>query len=47
MAAGSGRVLADMISGRVAEIETGDLGYARYQRRGRRMAAATLHPARA
>lgn len=30
MAAGSGRVLADLISGRAAEIETGDLGYARY-----------------
>jgi D-amino-acid dehydrogenase len=30
MAAGSGRVLADLISGRAAEIETSDLGYARY-----------------
>ncbi len=31
MAAGSGRVLADVISGKAADIETGDLGYARYQ----------------
>jgi D-amino-acid dehydrogenase len=33
MAAGSGRALADMISGRVADIDMADLGYARYQRR--------------
>ncbi len=33
MAAGSGRVLADMISGRATDIDTADLGYARYQRR--------------
>jgi D-amino-acid dehydrogenase len=45
MAAGSGRVLADMISGRAAQIETGDLGYARYQRRGARVAAKALTPA--
>jgi D-amino-acid dehydrogenase len=32
MAAGSGRVLADVISGRRAEIDVSDLGYARYQR---------------
>ncbi|TXI01209.1 MAG: D-amino acid dehydrogenase [Pseudorhodobacter sp.] len=38
MAAGSARVIADMVSGRVAEIDTGDLGYARYQR-GRKPAA--------
>ena len=31
MAAGSGRVLADMMSGKAADIETEDLGYARYQ----------------
>jgi len=31
MAAGSGRVLADLVSGKAADIETGDLGYARYQ----------------
>ena len=30
MAAGSGRVLADIVSGRATEIESGDLGYARY-----------------
>lgn len=33
MAAGSGRVLADLISGRTPEIKSDDLGYARYQRR--------------
>ena len=44
MAAGSGRVLADMMSGRVAEIETGDLGYARYQWRGARVAAGVMAP---
>jgi D-amino-acid dehydrogenase len=32
MAAGSGRVLADLISGRQPEIETGDLSLARYRR---------------
>jgi D-amino-acid dehydrogenase len=32
MAAGSGRVLADVISGRRAEIDVSDLGYSRYQR---------------
>lgn len=31
MAAGSGRVLADLISGKAADIKTDDLGYARYQ----------------
>ncbi len=31
MAAGSGRVIADMISGKAADIETADLGYSRYQ----------------
>jgi D-amino-acid dehydrogenase len=36
MAAGSGRVLADIVSGRRAEIEAGDLGYARYVREGRK-----------
>jgi D-amino-acid dehydrogenase len=34
MAAGSGRVLADMISGRAPEIETADLGMGRYWRLG-------------
>jgi D-amino-acid dehydrogenase len=36
MAAGSGRVLADIVSGRRAEIEATDLGYARYLRDGRK-----------
>jgi D-amino-acid dehydrogenase len=36
MAAGSGRVLADIVSGRRAGIETRDLGYARYLREGRK-----------
>jgi D-amino-acid dehydrogenase len=31
MAAGSGRLMADLISGRNGEIESGDLGYGRYQ----------------
>ncbi|MES2666068.1 MAG: D-amino acid dehydrogenase [Pseudomonadota bacterium] len=31
MAAGSGRVLADLVGGKVPEIEAADLGYARYQ----------------
>lgn len=30
MAAGSGRVLADIVSGRQAEIDTAGLGYSRY-----------------
>jgi D-amino-acid dehydrogenase len=36
MAAGSGRVLADIVSGRRAEIEAADLGYARYLREARK-----------
>ncbi len=36
MAAGSGRVLADIISGRATEIESRDLGFARYQRSAKR-----------
>ena len=40
MAAGSGRVLADVISGRATEIDATDLGYARYQRRAARPAVA-------
>jgi D-amino-acid dehydrogenase len=43
MAAGSGRVLADMISGRATEIDSADLGYARYTRAGR-SAWATPRP---
>jgi len=35
MAAGSGRVLADIVSGRRTEIDAADLGYARYLRQGR------------
>ncbi len=31
MAAGSARVIADMISGKAADIDTADLGYSRYQ----------------
>jgi D-amino-acid dehydrogenase len=48
MAAGSGRVLADLMSGKRAEIEAGDLGYARYLReagRGKREAMGTPVPA--
>ncbi len=36
MAAGSGQVLANIVSGRRSEIETADLGYARYLREGRK-----------
>jgi D-amino-acid dehydrogenase len=36
MAAGSGRVLADIVSGRPTEIAATDLGYARYLREGRK-----------
>jgi D-amino-acid dehydrogenase len=36
MAAGSGRVLADLVSGRRTEIDAVDLGYARYLREGRK-----------
>jgi D-amino-acid dehydrogenase len=46
MAAGSGRVLADMISDRLPEIDTSALGYARYQR-GRVRAAMGTMPATA
>ena len=46
MAAGSGRVLADMISGRATDIDTSDLGYSRYQR-GHRTAKPALAPAAA
>ncbi|EYD77878.1 D-amino acid dehydrogenase small subunit [Rubellimicrobium mesophilum DSM 19309] len=45
MAAGSGRVLSDIVSGRRADIETADLGYARYLREGRR--SGPLVPAEA
>ncbi len=46
MAAGSARVLADLMSGRTPEIETGDLGYARYLRPDRARTGA-LRPAAA
>jgi D-amino-acid dehydrogenase len=46
MAAGSGRVLADLISGRTPEIEAGDLGYARYLPAAKR-AAGRMRPATA
>ncbi|MBN2630975.1 MAG: D-amino acid dehydrogenase [Rhodobacteraceae bacterium] len=36
MAAGSGRVLADIVSDRVTEIDNHDLGYSRYQKSTRR-----------
>jgi D-amino-acid dehydrogenase len=36
LAAGSGRVLADLMSGKRAEIEASDLGYSRYLREGRK-----------
>ena len=43
MAAGSGRVIADLISGRTTEIDASDLGLSRYLRRNPRPARA-LHP---
>ncbi len=47
MAAGSGRVLADLISGRHPEIETADLGYGRYLPAARRHPSGGLRPAAA
>jgi D-amino-acid dehydrogenase len=44
MAAGSGRVLADIMSGRRTEIESADLGFARYMRDGARGATGPLVP---
>ncbi|HVG49769.1 MAG TPA: D-amino acid dehydrogenase [Rubellimicrobium sp.] len=46
MAAGSGRILSDLVSGGRTEIETADLSIARYQREGRRTRGA-LKPAQA
>lgn len=40
MAAGSGRVLADLVSGRATDIDATDLGLSRYQRAGRPVAMA-------
>lgn len=48
MAAGSGRVLADVMSGRATQIDSSDLGFDRYLRdTGRRRAAGHLKPASA
>lgn len=45
MAAGSGRVLADLMSGHRADIASADLGYARYLREGRNgIRSGTGHP---
>ncbi len=46
MAAGSAAVLADLMTGRTPDIESGDLGYARYLR-GARAAQPVLRPAAA
>ena len=43
MSCGSGRLLADIISGRAPEIQHSDLGYARYEAKGR-MAAPARSP---
>lgn len=43
MAAGSGRLLSDIISGRATDIESRDLGYSRYQKAARATRLA-LHP---
>ncbi|KGJ05972.1 D-amino-acid dehydrogenase [Paracoccus halophilus] len=47
MSAGSGRLLADLISGRKPDIAAEDLGYARYQRGLRDGIGGSLQPARA
>lgn len=47
MAAGSGRVLADIVSGGLPEIEAGDLALARYERGGRVGQGGPLVPVRA
>lgn len=44
MSAGSGKLLADIISGRTPEIESEDLGYSRYLRGAARHAAPALTP---
>jgi len=44
MAAGSGRVLADIVSGQRTEIEAGDLGFARYQKVRAQGASGPLVP---
>ncbi len=47
MSAGSGRLLADLISGRSPDIAADDLGYARYMRGLREGVDGSLRPARA
>lgn len=47
MSAGSSRVLADLISGRKPDIQSEDLGYARYLRGGKVAAQGVLQPANA
>ncbi|MFH5772795.1 D-amino acid dehydrogenase [Paracoccus sp. NGMCC 1.201697] len=47
MSAGSGRVLADLISGRGPEIEADDLGYARYVKGTKSRESGKLSPANA
>ena len=47
MSAGSGRLLADLISGHKPDIQAEDLGYARYLKGARRAAAQAMQPARA
>jgi D-amino-acid dehydrogenase len=42
MAAGSGRVLADLVSGRQTDIDTAGLGYDRYLRAGRKAQAQVV-----
>ena len=45
MSAGSGRLVADLISGRTPDIAADDLGYARYLHGAKRPAAGLLQPA--
>jgi D-amino-acid dehydrogenase len=45
MSAGSGRLVADLISGRTPDIAADDLGYARYLRGAKRPAMGVLQPA--
>ncbi len=45
--AGSGRVLADLISGRTPDIKADDLGYARYLRGAKGRGKSALQLARA
>ena len=47
MSAGSGRLLADLISGRTPDIESEDLGYARYLRGAKARLNAWMKPVHA